>query len=90
MTRFYCGKTREQVEDQVRKTVAEYLGYETSLVTDDKGIVADLGADSLDRLELCMAIEDEFDLESTDEEAEACRTVCDVVELVLRRTEVKS
>lgn len=51
------------IETRVKKIIAEQLGVEESQVTNDKAFVADLGADSLDTVELVMALEDEFGIE---------------------------
>lgn len=69
---------------RVAKVIADQMGIDQSTVTPDKRLVADLGADSLDSLEIVMGIEDEFDLLIEDEDAEACSTVADVIGLVSR------
>ncbi|MEM7284694.1 MAG: acyl carrier protein [Pseudomonadota bacterium] len=63
------------VEDQVKKIVAEQLGVKEDEVTTDASFVDDLGADSLDTVELVMALEEEFECEIPDEEAEKITTV---------------
>ena len=63
------------IEARVKKIIAEQLGVEESQVTNEKSFVADLGADSLDTVELVMALEDEFGLEIPDEDAEKITTV---------------
>lgn len=63
------------VFDRVKSIVVEQLGVEANEVTPQSKFVEDLGADSLDVVELVMALEDEFDLEIPDEEAEKISTV---------------
>lgn len=59
----------------IEKIIAEQLGVEIDAVTDDKNLMNDLGADSLDTVQLIMDIEEEFDLEISDEDAETLETV---------------
>ena len=63
------------VEERVKKIVAEQLGVKEEEVTSDASFVDDLGADSLDTVELVMALEEEFETEIPDEEAEKITTV---------------
>lgn len=70
------------VEEKVKAIIAEQLGVGQDEVTPDASFIEDLGADSLDIVELVMALEEEYDLEITDEEAEKIRTVADVVKYI--------
>ena len=63
------------IEDRVKKIVAEQLGVKEDEVNNESSFVDDLGADSLDTVELVMALEEEFDTEIPDEEAEQITTV---------------
>ena len=63
------------IEERVKKIVAEQLGVKLEEVTNDASFVEDLGADSLDTVELVMALEEEFETEIPDEEAEKITTV---------------
>ncbi|MDY0189664.1 MAG: acyl carrier protein [Desulfuromonas sp.] len=70
------------IEERVKKIVAEQLGVEDEQVTAEASFMDDLGADSLDTVELVMALEEEFDIEISDEDAEKIQTVKDAVEYV--------
>ena len=70
------------VEDRVKKIVSDQLGVSMDEVQNDSSFVDDLGADSLDTVELVMALEEEFDLEIADEDAEKISTVNDAVEYI--------
>ena len=63
------------VEERVKKIIAEQLGVEEDEVTPEASFVEDLGADSLDTVELVMALEEEFEIEIPDEDAEKILTV---------------
>ena len=70
------------IEARVKKIIAEQLGVEESQVTNEKAFVADLGADSLDTVELVMALEEEFGHEIPDEQAEKLQSVGDVIKYI--------
>jgi len=72
----------ENVEQRVMKIVAEPLGVSETEVKSESSFVDDLGADSLDTVELVMALEEEFDCEIPDEEAEKITTVKQAVDYV--------
>ena len=67
------------IEDRVKKIVVEQLGANEDQVTAEASFVDDLGADSLDTVELVMALEEEFDMEIPDDQAENIGTVKDAV-----------
>ncbi len=70
------------VETKVKEIICEQLGVGEDEVTPDASFIEDLGADSLDIVEWVMALEEEYDMEITDEEAEKIRTVQDVVNYI--------
>ena len=70
------------IEDRVKKIVVEQLGVAEHQVTPDASFVDDLGADSLDTVELVMALEEEFDTEIPDDEAEKITTVKQAIEFI--------
>jgi acyl carrier protein len=71
---------RNEMQKKVADIIANQLGVEKEMVTPEANVVDDLGADSLDVVELVMALEEAFDLEIPDEEAEKIRTVKDILE----------
>ena len=75
-----------EIEDKVRKIITEQLGLEDSQVKDDASLVEDLGADSLDTVELVMTLEEEFECEIPDEEAEKITTVRQAIDYVKSHT----
>ncbi|MBR2404249.1 MAG: acyl carrier protein [Clostridia bacterium] len=70
------------VFEKVRDIVADQLGIDIDTITPDSSFIEELGADSLDVVELIMALETEFDLEIPEDEAENVSTVGDVVEYI--------
>ncbi|MCB1875121.1 MAG: acyl carrier protein [Chromatiales bacterium] len=70
------------IEDRVKKIVVEQLGVDEDQVVPDASFVDDLGADSLDTVELVMALEEEFECEIPDEEAEKITRVREAVDYV--------
>ena len=70
------------IEARVKKIVAEQLGVKDEEVTADASFVDDLGADSLDTVELVMALEEEFETEIPDEEAEKIVTIKDAIHYI--------
>jgi acyl carrier protein len=69
----------EELFGQVKEVVAEQLNVEPAEVHEDSSFIDDLGADSLDLVELVMALEDNFDMKIPDEDVEAIKTVGDAV-----------
>ncbi len=70
----------ENVEERVKNIIVEQLGVEADQVKPEAQFVNDLGADSLDTVELIMALEEEFDIEIPDEKAEKIKTVGEALE----------
>jgi len=73
----------EQIEQRVKKVVAEQLGVNESDIKNESTFVEDLGADSLDTVELVMALEEEFECEIPDEEAEKITTVQQAIDYIV-------
>ncbi len=76
------------VEERVKQIIVEQLGVDEAEVTPSASFVDDLGADSLDRVELIMAFEEAFDIEIPDEEAEKIKTVQDATVYVDKHAKV--
>ena len=72
----------EEVSSKVKKIVADHLGIEEAKVTEESSFIDDLGADSLDTVELVMAFEEEFGSEISDSDAEKILTVGDAVKFI--------
>ena len=75
------------VETRVKEIIVENLGVDSEKVTSDASFVEDLGANSLDTVELVMAFEEEFDIEIPDEDAEKLTTVGQAVSYLKGKTE---
>lgn len=71
-----------ETADRVKKIVVEHLGVEAEKVTEDASFIDDLGADSLDIVELVMAFEEEFGVEIPDDAADSILTVGDAVKFI--------
>lgn len=78
------------IEERVHAIIVEQLGVDEKEVTETASFIDDLGADSLDTVELVMAFEEEFDIEIPDEEAEDITTVSDAVRYIREKTAEKS
>ena len=72
----------KSIEDKVKDIIVEQLGVNPEQVTPQAKFIEDLGADSLDTVELVMAFEEAFDIEIPDEDAEKIRTVSDAVDYI--------
>ena len=72
----------KDINAKVKKIVADHLGVEEEKVTDEASFIDDLGADSLDTVELVMAFEEEFGSEISDNEAEKILTVGDAIKFI--------
>ena len=70
------------IAERVKKIVVDHLGVDEAKVTENASFIDDLGADSLDTVELVMAFEEEFDLEIPDEDAEKIATVRDAISYI--------
>ncbi len=72
----------DEVVDRIKKVITNHLGVKDEKVTENAKFIEDLGADSLDQVELVMALEEEFKCEIPDEAAEKIVTVKDAIELI--------
>ena len=77
-------------EEQVKKIVVEHLGIDESKVTPDARFIDDLGADSLDTVELVMAFEEKFSIEIPDDAAETILTVKNAIDFIKANHNIKS
>ena len=73
---------RKEIVEKVKQIISEQLGVDETEITPSASFVDDLGADSLDQVELVMALEEAFDLEISDEEAEKILTVQDAIDYI--------
>jgi acyl carrier protein len=78
----------KEVTEKVKQIVSEQLGVDEAEVTPSASFTDDLGADSLDQVELVMALEEAFDLEISDEDAEKIRTVQDAIDYIDKKAKV--
>jgi acyl carrier protein len=74
--------TMSEIAERVKKIVVDHLGVEEAKVTENASFVDDLGADSLDTVELVMAFEEEFSIEIPDDAAEKISTVKDAIDFI--------
>ena len=72
----------EDISSKVKKIVADHLGIEEAKVTEESSFIDDLGADSLDTVELVMAFEEEFEIEIPDDAAEKIQTIKDAIDFI--------
>jgi acyl carrier protein len=75
----------ENIEAEVKKIIEEKLGVNAEQITDEASFIDDLGADSLDQVELVMDFEDKFEIDIPDEDAEKMRTVGEAVSYLTER-----
>ena len=78
------------IEERVQAIIVEQLGVDEQEVTKTASFIEDLGADSLDTVELVMAFEEEFDIEIPDEDAEEIATVADAIRYIKEKTAKES
>lgn len=73
---------REEIMDKVKSVIVEQLNVDEDVVTEDASFIDDLGADSLDIVELVMALEEEFGISIPDEQAESIKNVGDAIAFI--------
>jgi len=78
----------KEISEKVKQIISEQLGVDEAEVTPSASFTDDLGADSLDQVELVMALEEAFDLEISDEDAEKIRSVQDAIEYIDKHAKV--
>jgi acyl carrier protein len=81
--------TRDEISAKVKNIIVEQLGVNAEEVKDEASFIDDLGADSLDTVELVMALEEEFNAEIPDEDAEKLRTVGDAINYIDQKVSAK-
>ena len=74
--------THAEILSKIKTITAEHLGHDAEKITEDQSFIDDLGADSLDTVELVMAFEEEFGVEVSDDAAETIQTVADAAKLI--------
>jgi acyl carrier protein len=77
--------TPEEIQERIKSIIVEQLGVSLEEVNPQASFIEDLGADSLDIVELIMALEEEYDMEIPDEDAEKIQTVDDVTKYILAK-----
>jgi acyl carrier protein len=82
------GEKLKEITEKVKQIISEQLGVEEAEVTPSASFVDDLGADSLDTVELVMALEEHFDIEIPDDAAEKIRTVQDAIDYIDKHSKV--
>ena len=82
------GDKLKEITEKVKQIISEQLGVEEGEVTSSASFVDDLGADSLDTVELVMALEEHFDIEIPDDDAEKIRTVQDAIDYIEKHSKV--
>jgi acyl carrier protein len=83
-----AGDKTKEITEKVKQIISEQLGVEEAEVTSSASFIDDLGADSLDTVELVMALEENFDIEIPDEDAEKIRTVQDAIDYIEKHSKV--
>ena len=86
--RMAAGEKSKEFTEKVKQIISEQLGVDEAEVTPSASFVDDLGADSLDQVELVMALEEAFDLEIPDEDAEKMRSVQDAIDYIDKHAKV--
>jgi acyl carrier protein len=82
-------ETVKQIVEKLKQIIREQLGVEEDEITPTASFVEDLGADSLDTVELVMAVEEAFDIEIPDKDAEKMRTVQDLIDYIEKHSKKK-